>query len=239
MNADVVHIPHFDELNSTAADISVTTGTATAVGLGDTKTDLTVDAWKGAAVLVTKFAEREIMKRPSVIDEYASYLGYRCGLNVETAILANIQYLTSSVSGSTHAIYSTNLETAFGILESNSIPKEECRIFLKPKSYWKDIMSIQKYYDASQFGRATLPFGVHDMLYGVSITLTNNLTNEAGSGVNNSIVHPGAIAFAMFGPDFSVKEGEDLRKKIIADVMYGDTILQKTWGVKLLSTHYA
>jgi hypothetical protein len=237
-NADIVNIPHFDELNSTVSDISVTTGSVTAVGLGDTKTALTVDAWKGAAVLVTKFAEREIMKRPAVIDEYSSYLGYRCGRNVEQAILANFESLTASVSSSVLALMSTQLEEAFGILDSNSIPKEECRIFLKPKTYWKDLMSIQKYYDASQFGRATLPYGVHDMLYGVPITLTNNLTNEVGTGEGNAIIHPGAIAFAAFGPDFSVGRGEDLRKKLIADVMYGDTILQKTWGVKLNSTHY-
>lgn len=237
-NADIVNIPHFDELNSTAADISVTTGTVTAVGLGDTKTALTVNAWKGAAVLVTKFAEREIMKRPAVIDEYASYLGYRCGLKVETAIMQTLEGLTASVSNSSHGIYSTNLETAFGILDSNSIPKEECRIFMKPKTYWKDLMSIQKYYDASQFGRATLPYGVHDQLYGVSITLTNAVYDEAGSGLANAIVHPGAVAFAMFGPEFSVGKGEDLRKKLMADVIYGDVLVQKTWGVKLRSTTY-
>jgi hypothetical protein len=237
-NADIVNIPHFDELNSTVSDISVTTGSVTAVGLGDTKTALTVDAWKGAAVLVTKVAEREIMKRPAVIDEYASYLGYRSGLKVEQAIFENLQYLTASVSNSSHGIYSTNLETSFGILDSNSIPKEECRIFLRPKTYWKDLMSIQKYYDASQFGRATLPFGMHDMLYGVGVTLSNNVYDEAGSGLAQAIVHPGAVAFAMFGPDFSVGRGEDLRKKLISDVMYGDTILNKTWGVKLRSTTY-
>jgi len=238
-NADIVNIPHFDELNSTVSDISVTTGTVTAVGLGDTKTALTVNAWKGAAVIVTKFAEREIMKTPAIIDNYASYLGYRCSKNVEQAILANFESLTASVSSSVLALMATQIEEAFGILDSCSVPKEECRIFLTPKTYWKDLMSIQKYYDASQFGRATLPYGVHDLLYGVPITLTNNLTNEAGTGEGNAIVHPGAIAFAMFGPEFAVGRGEDLRKKIMADVMYGDTILQKTWGVKLNSTHYA
>jgi len=236
MNADIVHIPHFDELNSTVSDIAVTSGDVTAVNLGDTKTNLTVDAWKGAAFYISKFERREIMKRPSIIDEYASYLGYRCARNAEIAILANLGSLSASVGDSSHGIYSTNIESAFGILESNSVPKEECRIFVRPKNYWQDIMSIQKYYDASQFGRATLPFGVHDMLYGVGITLTSNVPDVANSGLNNAIVHPGAIAFAMFGPDFSARTGEHLRTKLIADVMYGDTILQKTWGVKLRST---
>ena len=178
------------------------------------------------------------MKRPNVIDEYASYLGYRCSKNTETAILANFETLTSSVSNSTLALFSTQLEKAFGILESYSVPKEECRMFLTPKTYWRDLMSIAKYYDASQFGRATLPFGVHDMLYGVPITLTANVTNEAGTGEGNAIIHPGAIGFAMFGPDITITQGEPLRKKVNADVMYGDVMIQKLWGVKLNSTHY-
>lgn len=236
MNADIVHIPHFDELDSTVSDIAVTSGDVTAINLGDTKTDLTVDAWKGAAAYITKFEQREIMKRPNVIDEYASYLGYRCARNAEVAILANLDDLTTSVGSSVLGILSTQIESAFGIISSNSIPKEECRLFLTSKNYWKDIMSIQKYYDASMFGRASLPKGTHDLLYGVPITLTENLPNVAGSGMTNALVHPGAIAFAMYGPDFVAKDSEHLRKKIIADVMYGDTILQKSWGVRLLAT---
>lgn len=235
-NADIVHIPHFDELDSTVSDIPVTSGDVTAVNLGDTKTDLTVTKWKGAATYITKFEQREIMKRPNVIDEYASYLGYRCGRNAEVAILANLTSLTASTGDSAHAIYSTNLEDAFGILESNSIPKSECRIFIQSKPYWKGIMSIQKYYDASQFGRATLPFGVHDMLYGVPITITPNVPHGSLSA-GTAVVHPGAIAFAMFGPDFTARTAEHLRTKIIADVMYGDTILQKSWGVQIHSSN--
>ena len=236
MNADIVHIPHFDELDSTVSDIAVTSGDVTAINLGDTKTDLTVDAWKGAAAYITKFEQREIMKRPAVIDEYASYLGYRCARNAEVAILANLDSLTASVGSSVLGILSTQIEGAFGIISSNSVPKEECRLFLTSKNYWKDIMTIQKYYDASMFGRASLPQGTHDLLYGAPITITDNLPNVAGSGMTNALVHPGAIAFAMFGPDFVAKDSEHLRKKIIADVMYGDTILQAGWGVRLLAT---
>jgi len=236
MNADVVHIPHFEDTTTVETSIATTNGAVTGVTMNDTKTDLTVDTWEGAAVYITKFEEREIMKRPNVIDEYASYLGYRCGKNAETAILANLTSLSSSTGDSAHTIYSTNIEQAFGILESYSVPREECRIFIKPKIYWRQIMSIQKYYDASQFGRATLPFGVHDQLYGVNVTFTNCLTPN-GLDAGTVIVHPGAVAFAMYGPDLTVTKGEDLRKKVIADVMYGDVILQRKWGVQIHSSN--
>jgi len=240
VNADTVHIPHISDSSGTiATDIPVTSGEVVAVSVNETKTDLVVDAWKGGAIYITKFEQREIMKRPNVMNEYAKWLGYRCARNAEIAILSNLLSLTASAGSTGTDLYSTNLETAFGILESNSVPKEDCRIFLKPKVYWDDIMSIQKYYDASQFGRATVPKGAHDMLYGVPIVLTSNVPAlaEPGGGVGNAIVHKDAIAFAMMGPDFIAAKGEHLRRKIIADVMYGDIILQKTWGVSLHSTN--
>jgi hypothetical protein len=243
MNADVVHIPKFmDTGTNPASDIPQTSGDVTAVSMAESTTALTVNRWKGAAVYITKFEQREIMKRPAVIDEYASYLGYKCAQKVEAALLARISNttcalgLTTSVGSSALAIFSTQIEQAFGILDSNSVPKEECRIFMSPKIYWKDLMSIQKYYDASQFGRATLPFGVHDMLYGVPVTLTNNMLTQSKGATYSAIVHPGAVAFAMYGPDFVAKDSEHLRKKLVADVMYGDAILQPTWGVRLKSS---
>lgn len=239
-SADVVHIPHFsDSSGSTiAANISVTGGEVAAVDIVDTETRLTVDNWKGAAVYMSKFEAREIMKRPNVINEYAKWLGYRCARNAEIAILLNLASLASSTGDTGSDIYSTNIESAFGILESYSVPKEDCRFFIKPKVYWGDIMSIQKYYDASQFGRATLPFGIHDYLYGVPITLTSNVPYWAAGtqGYTNAIVHKDAIAFAMFGPDFTAGKSEHLRTKLIADIMYGDALVQPTWGVQLLST---
>lgn len=238
-DGDVVHIPHLSESSGdVVSDIPVTSGEVTAIPIVETKTDLTVDAWKGGAVYITKFEHREIMKRPSVIDEYAKWLGYKCGRNVEIAILANLASLNASTGDTGTDLYSTNLESAFGILESNSVPKEDCRFFVKPKVYWGDLMTIQKYYDASQFGKPSVPQGAHDMLYGVPVVLTSNLPVFGGTiGVVNSVVHKDAIAYAMMGPDFVAKESEHLRRKLIADVMYGDALVEKTWGVQLLSTN--
>ena len=118
VDGDTVHIPHLSDSSGTiAADIPVTSGEVTAVSVNETKTDLTVDAWKGGAVYITKFEQREIMKRPNVINEYAQWLGYRCARNAEIAILANLTSLTASAGDTGSDLYSTNLETAFGILE--------------------------------------------------------------------------------------------------------------------------
>lgn len=233
VGTDIVHIPHISD-TFTAAAIAVTSGDVTAEAISETKTDLTLDAWYGKAFYITKFEEREIMKRPNIISEYSKGIGYRLARYAERAILDNITSITPTAGGTTTSLLATTLEKAMGILDSNSIPKEECRIFMNPKIYWSDIMSIQKYYDASQFGKATVPNGAHDLLYGVPVVLTPNVPHSLG--VKNAIIHPGAIAFAMSGPDFSVKGSEHLRKKIIGDIMYGDTILNAKWGVQLLAT---
>ncbi len=238
VNADTVHIPHISDQFSITA-IPTTTGEVTLTDISETKTDLSVDQWYGAAFVMTKFEQREIMKRPNIINEYSKAIGHKLGRTVETAILANLTSVTPVAGDSVTDLYSTNLETAFGILESNSVPKEECRIFIKPKVYWDDIMSIQKYYDASQFGRATVPNGAHDILYGVPLVMTSNLPESyttTSLGLTNAIVHYGAIAFALGGADFTTKETEHLRKKIIGDTMYGDVILNPTWGVQLMCT---
>lgn len=233
VGTDTIHIPHVSDV-FTATAIPTTSGSVTATDISETKTDLTIDQWYGAAFYITKFEEREIMKRPSVIDEYSKAMGYKLSQSVEQALLDNITSLTPTAGTTTTSLVATNIETALGILESNSVPKEECVFFFNPKIYTSDILSIQKYYDASQFGKPTVPKGFHDYLYGVKVILTPNVPHSLG--VKNAIVHPGAVAFALQGPDFTSKEGENLRRKIIADVIYGDTILQPTWGVQLLAT---
>ena len=238
VDGDVVHIPHFsDSTGTVASDISVTNGEVTAIDIVETKTDLTVDNWKGGAVFISKFEQREIMKRPAVIDEYSSWLGYRCARNAERAILANITSLTTTCGFTNTDLYSTTIERAFGILESNSVPREDCRYFISPKVYWNQLMTIQKYYDASMYGKPTVPYGAHDVLYGLPVVLTTNVpAYDSTSGVSNAIIHKDAIAFAMMGPDFVAKDSEHLRRKLIADVMYGDQILQPSWGINLVST---
>jgi len=233
VGADTLHVPHISD-TFTATAIPTTSGSVTAEAISETKTDLTVDNWYGKGYYITKFEEREIMKRPNIINEYSQAIGYRLGRYAERAILDNITSITPTAGTTTTSLVATNLEAALGILESNSVPKENCRFFFEPKVYWSDIMSIQKYYDASQFGKATLPHGIHDYLYGVPVTLTPNVPHSLG--VKNAVVHPDSIIFAMYGPDFTTKGSEHLRKKIIGDIMYGDAIMQPTWGVQLLAT---
>ena len=107
-------------------------------------------------------------------------------------------------------------------------------------------MKIQKYYDASQFGKPTVPQGAHDLLYGVPLVITSQVpAGTAGTegGHRNLLVHREAFvyAFQSLGGRGGVpvriqeKESEHLRVKIIGDIIYGTKTLRPEAGVRIIS----
>jgi hypothetical protein len=233
---DNLHIPHISDA-FTASAIPTTSGEVTPTDISETKTTLSIDKWYGASHYITKFEQREIMKRPNLIDEYSRAMGYRLGRQFETDILEELGSLSPTAGSTTTSLVATNIEAALGIINSNSVPMDECVFLFTPKIYTRDILSVSKYYDASQFGKATVPFGFHDMLYGIPVLLTPNLPQESGDlGITNALVHPSAIVYGRTGVDFVAKDSEHLRKKLIADIIYGTKLLNATRGVRLLAT---
>lgn len=134
-DADTVHIPHISDTFRAAA-IPVTSGALDATDISETKTDLVVDQWYGSAYFITKFEEREIMKRPNIASEYQKAMGYDLGRTLERDLLGELDGINNfpaKAGLTTTDLVATNIEYAMGILASNSVPKEECRIFLTPK----------------------------------------------------------------------------------------------------------
>jgi len=239
-DADVVHIPHISD-QFVATDVPVTNGNIDGTDISETKSDLTVDTWKAAAYILSKFENRETMKSARWKDEYRKAMGYRLGRALEISLLGlttEIKYVQPRAGLTTTDLVATNIEHAMGILASNSIPKNECQFFFDPNIYWGKVMSVQKYYDASQFGNwDPVHVGYHDKLYGVPVVITPNVQQESGSiGIGNSIMHPTAIAYAAKPVDFTVGASESLRTKLIADIIYGAITVQKNHGVRILST---
>ncbi len=141
---DTLHIPHISDA-FTASDIPTTSGEVTATDISETKTTLSIDKWKGASHYITKFEEREIMKRPNLIDEYSQAMGYRLGRSLESAILNELGSLSPTAGSTTTSLVATNIEAALGIINSNSVPMNECVFLFKSKIYTGNILTIQKY----------------------------------------------------------------------------------------------
>ena len=162
-----IYIPQIAESAFTAADITTSSGEVIATNLSDTKTSLTLTNWKGSAFVMSDYQKARIAKSYRLQEEYALGAGYSVAKKFDTDILALGSSITPVVGDSATNLLATSIEKAFSLLESNSVPKEECVLFLHQNAYWKELMTIAKYYDASQFGKPSVPQGAHDMLYGI------------------------------------------------------------------------
>jgi hypothetical protein len=159
-----------------------------------------------------------------------------------------------TVNASTAGIKSSDLEAAIAIIESYSIPREECIWFFHPKAYYGEVLAVQKLYDASQFGRPSLIKGSHDQLYGipvvVSTLVSDTVDGEAtavstsGRSRRNLLIHNRAVAYALgnlpggtpSGIRLQEKKSENLRVTYVADIMYGVKKLGNSYrGVRIFS----
>lgn len=241
---DIVHIPKISN-SFTAAAITTTAGAITSTNLSDTNTTLTISSWMGVAYDISDFQYAQALKSYNIKNKYAEAMGYALAKKFDTDLLAQGANLTASVGNSATALLSTSLEKAFGILTSNSVPKEDCVLFLNPKTYWNRIMTVAKYYDASQFGKPSVPSGAHDVLYGVPVVITPQVpTGTAGTegGYRNLLVHRDAIVYAMAklpgspmnGIRIQEKQSENLKVRFVGDIAYGVATLLADGGVRII-----
>ena len=79
-------------------------------------------------------------------------------------------------------------------------------------------------------------------MFGLPVFVTSQVpAGTAGTegGHRNLLVHKDAIvfAFAAGGPKMQELKGESLRTKYAADVVYGKSILNATYGVRVISNN--
>ena len=245
---DTIYIPSLSQA-FTVGDVAVTNGTVAATNVSDTKSALSLSTWSGSAFVLTDFQAAQAMKSYRIRENYMQKMAYDLAKSMDQAIIRVGAGITPSVGDSSTALLATTIEKAFGILASYSVPKSECVLFVSPKTYWNRIMAISKYYDASQFGRPSLPTGVQDLLYGVPVVITELITTctyaaESGSaaaGYRNFLIHKSAIVYALAnldgggsGPRLQIKDNGDLAVKPTGDIAYGTLLLNAARGVKIL-----
>ena len=129
--------------------------------------------------------------------------------------------------------------------------------FFHPKSYYGEVMAVQKLYDASQFGKPSLIQGTHDTLYGVPVTVTTQVPNASitdsvfattkGHVISrNALLHNSFAVYALgnlpngtpSGVRIQEKDSENLRKTVVGDIMYGVKALGNSYkGVRLIGLY--
>ena len=226
-------IPHDAEY--TPAAITTTTGDVTANLVTDTRSILDINTWQGVARVFADYQAAQVARQYRLKEIYANSMAHGLAKKFETDLfgLATAANISRVVNASTAGVKSSDLESAIGIIESYNVPREECMFFLKPKAYFGEVLAVQKLYDASQFGRPSVISGSHDQVYGVPVSLSNNLlapnASIEGGNSRNLLIHSRAWAFAFgnlpggtpSGVRLQEKGSENLRVTVVGDIMYG------------------
>ena len=231
-----VYVPSITD-GFTPAAIVTTTGAVTPTALADTKTSITINKWYADAFWITNYQARRILPSYNLADSYIKTMGYNLAKYVDADILLKASSGTFTAGNSATSIPSTTLEEALRIAASQNMPFSELKWVFTPKAYWKQLLSIAKYYDASQFGKVTVPYGFTDILYGIPILVSNNTKALlAGTGRWNYLLHPTSIgyAFASNGVEFHELPAEALRKSYAGEVQWGSSCLVAGRIIKII-----
>jgi hypothetical protein len=232
----VVNVPILTD-GFTPAAIVTTTGAVTPTALADTKTSITLNKWYADAFHLTNYQARRILPSYNLADSYIKTMGYNLAKYVDADILLKASSGTFSCGNSVTTIPSTTLEEALRIAASQNMPFDECRWVLTPKAYWKQLAGVAKYYDASIYGRATIPDGFVDRLYGIPVLVSNNTKALlAGTGRWNYLLHPSSIGYAIASNGVELHElpAEALRKSYAGEVQWGSACLRAGRIIKII-----
>lgn len=250
---DTINIPYIAD-GFAATAILTTNGVVAGTSISDTKTALQVTTWVGNALIISDFQMAQVAKSYRLKEAYMMAQGYALAKKMDVDIIrlaANTAITT--VGNSSTALLATTIEKAMGILSSRSVPLNECTFVLHPKTYFRRIFNVQKFYDASQYGKPTVPQGIVDYLYGVPVVVTQQITTQtyaaenlsAGNGYRNLLVHKTAFAFAIGNipgansiNGIRLSEGRvngtDLATKVTADVAYGVKLVNSGRVIKII-----
>jgi len=237
----------------TPSSVTTTTGDITANVVTDTGTRLDINNWEHVARVFTDFQQAQVAKNFRIKEIYADNMAHALAKSLDDDLMGLFtdSSVSRAVNASTAGLKSSDLEAALSIIESYNIPREECAWFFHPKAYFNEVLAVQKYYDAGQFGKGTpVAVGSHDYLYGVPVFVTNQVptsaTSSEGGGHRNLLVHMRAACYAIgnlpggmpSGVRIQEKEGENLRKVVVADIMYGVKQLGGSYrAVRLISAN--
>jgi hypothetical protein len=239
-------IPHIAK-GPAAGSLTTTTGDITENVITDTGTRLDINKWVYNAYRFTDYQTAQIAAQYNLQAEYGKSIAYGLKETFDTCLLQTAQNnLQRRVSNSSTSIAATDLRSAMKIIDSYSIPREDCILVIAPDHYW-ELMRSETIYNASIFGisggTAPMPAGTHDRIFGIPVVRTANVPTYGVGSKADLLVHKRAVAYAIGnitgmsagGPRIQMKaSSEGLYNKLIGDLMFGVKILDDYAGVKII-----
>jgi len=143
---DTIHIPIISS-NFTAAAVTSTSGDCAIMNVNDTSTTIVLSTWQNANQTITDLQKAQIATQYRLKEGYAIAMGHALATKLDTDLLALATNLDPVVGDSATDVQATTLEEAINIMESYSVPLDECLFVFHPNAYlpmcllWETIIS--------------------------------------------------------------------------------------------------
>lgn len=216
---DIYHIPDVYTQDFTVQTQS-TPGAEVTLG-SPTQNDvtLTVNNHVYIAYIIGDMQRQQIADSYDVMMEYTRKAGGRLADDLEDDLFALWSGLTTNSVGDTASILSdAEVRQSVQALDARNIPLDEVAWFFHPYVYWNQVLAIQKYYDQSQFGRASATAegtiggvgsntdsgGLRGQLYGIPLRVSSNVVSGLQT-YRNLLAHRTAFGFAIQTPGGGVR----------------------------------
>lgn len=213
--SDIFHVP--DVYSNTFSVQSQTTQGAEVTTDAPATNDvtLTISLHKYIATLLGYKDQVQINRVYDLNAIYARKAGGTLVIDLEDALFALWSGLSTNSIGDTHTVLSdSEIRRSVEKLATANFPLSECAWFFHPFVYWVQLLSVAKYYDASQWGRAGAVGGVIPTgnfgeanaergfignLYGIPTYLSSRVVSGLQT-YRNLLAHKTAFAFAHQTP---------------------------------------
>jgi hypothetical protein len=210
--SDIFHVP---DVFTNAHTVSTQSTEGTELTLNSpTSVDVTVtvDTHDYIALLMGDLTRNQIAKNVYDISAvYARKAGGSLMENFEDALFALWSGLsTNSVGDTATVLADAEIRQSVEKLATADFPLDECAWFIHPYVFWNQLLSVQKYYDASQFGKASATAGgtlgagnamtaMQGQLYGIPLYTSSRVVSGLQT-YRNLLAHKTAFGFARQTP---------------------------------------
>lgn len=254
---DIFHVPDIFT-NVFSASTQSTQGNAVVdQSVATVDTTLTVNLHKYVAWIIGDKDMLQLAKKYSLSEKYAREAQNVLITAVEASLFGLWSSLTTNVVGDTATVVTDNeVVGAIEKLASLDYDLSECAFFFHTFVYWRQIVTISKYYtwNTSQlpviregnFGPMDKSRGLHGQLYGIPV-FTSTQVVKGLSTYRNLLAHPSAFGFAIQTNGSATSDIasparvrvqaqyllQNLGTLTVCDIVYGVAVLREPGAVLL------
>jgi hypothetical protein len=242
---DTLHTPNLSEMTANAKvnGSQVTLNSPTFTGVS-----LVVDQWFEVSFLIEDKEAAQVKKSLNTQERMMKNAAHTAAKKLETAIATLFQSFSVSVGSTGVALTAAVVLQAISSLESVDADYEEAAWLLHPKTYWVDLVTLDRFAlaintaDAANPVMKTAPYMIHGrpVLTSTTVTKINTNADYAGALAVPDAVHWATSPLPGARDQFGVRLQasyiqEYLGTLVTADLLYGVIENRDAGGIRIVS----